>query len=99
MSVTRYRVPDGVRLPAHPLGELVDADDYDALGAEVERLTHQLKGQIRSKLAILNRVPDPNDLRLVLDAAEYVVKEYDTGPEPDMLAAAIASLCATLEEA
>jgi hypothetical protein len=38
----------------------------EALEAEVERLTHQLEGQIRSNLAILNRVPDPNDLRALL---------------------------------
>jgi len=56
-----------------------------ALEAQVERLTR--------------RIPDPDDLRLVLDAAEYVVKEHDTGPEPDMLAAAVARLRATLEEA
>jgi hypothetical protein len=55
---------------------------------------------LEAKVKELERlIPDPDDLRLVLDAAEYVVKEYDTGPEPDMLAAAIASLRATLEEA
>jgi HD superfamily phosphodiesterase len=91
MNVTRYRVPDGVRLPAHPLGELVDADDYDALGAEVERLTHQLEGQIRSNLAILNRVPDPDDLRLVL---RYVEKR---SPDDEDLWAALDRVRATLE--
>jgi hypothetical protein len=82
------------------------ADCVEALEAEVERLKGHRADEARWHADCADeverlraRIPDPDDLRLVLDAAEYVVKEYDTGPEPDMLAAAIASLRATLEEA
>jgi len=83
--VERLRLPITVYYYPEDEGRLNEAADrIEALEAEVERLT--------------KRIPDPDDLRMLANIAEWADEQHPERWDSQETAAAIASVRATLED-
>jgi hypothetical protein len=81
-SINRFRVTDQTAIDVHPHGEWVRFEDWDALRAEVERLTAELVDmQVRENFAVERFQKAERQLAAARVALRAVQEDLETASE------------------